>query len=121
MVTSRLSNSFWLVLIILSIVVVAAFALARQQTTQQASNYTDGDLEELLISLERTTCYGNCPSYKLVIHVDGRDDHERTANAKLTNKKAGHAELVDVNKIVAAFDKANYLTIKRHTYDPCTC
>jgi len=121
MVTSRLSNSFWFVLIILSIVVAAAFALARQQATQQVSNYTDADLKDLLISLERTSCYGNCPAYKLTIHGDGRVEYEGTANVKVTNKKEGHVQPGDLKKILAAFDKANYFSIKPYTDDTCTC
>ena len=121
MIPSRLSNSFLFVLIILSIVVVTAFGLVRQQKTQQVNNPPDGDLKDLVVSLERTTCYGDCPAYKLTIYGDGRVEYEGTANVKLTNKKEGHVQPGDLKKILAAFDKANYFSIKPYTYDTCTC
>lgn len=121
MIPSRLSNSFLFVLIILSIVVVTAFALVWQQKTQQVNNPPDGDLKDLVVSLERTTCYGDCPAYKLTIYGDGRVEYEGMANVKLTNKEEGHVQPGDLKKILAAFDKANYFSIKPYTYDTCTC
>jgi len=120
MMASRLSNSFGFVLIILSIAVITALALARQQTTQ-VSNLTDADLKDLVISLERTTCYGNCPAYKLTIYGNGRVEYEGTKNVELTKKKEGHLQPGDLKKILAAFDKANYFSAKPYTYDSCTC
>lgn len=118
--TSRLSIPFLFILIILTVVVVAAFALVGQQTAP-LSNLADGEFKDLVISLERTACYGNCPAYKLTIYGDGRVEYDGAQNVKLKNKKEGHLQPGDLKKILAAFDKANYLSIKSYTEDACTC
>jgi hypothetical protein len=140
MMPGRLPNPFLFVLIILIIVVVIAFALARQRTgqlfnltgrtaqvmdatqrTSQLINLTDGELKDVQLSFERTGCYGNCPAYKLTIHGDGRVEYEGGTDVNLKGKKAGHIEPGDLRKILAAFDKADYFSIKPYTYDTCTC
>ena len=118
--TSRFANPFFFVLLVLIVAVVAAFALAGQQTAQLGS-LTELELKDLVISLERTGCYGNCASYKLTIYGDGRVEYEGDKNVKVTNKKQGHLQPGDLKKILAAFDKANYFSIKPYTYETCTC
>jgi hypothetical protein len=120
MMESRLSNQFLFVCLSLTLVVVTALSLAGQQTTQ-LGNVTEDDLKDLVISLERSTCYGDCPAYKLTIHGDGRVEYEGKKNVKLTTKKEGRLQPADVRKIVSAFDKANYFSIKSYTEESCSC
>jgi hypothetical protein len=140
MTPSRLPNPYPFVLIVLIVVVVTAFVLTRQRTAPlsglsglnaqmidparrpaQLVNLTDGELKEVVLILERTSCYGSCPAYKLTLHGDGRVEYEGGKNVKLTSKKEGHVQSGDLKKILAAFDKADFFSIKPYTYDTCTC
>lgn len=40
----------------------------------------------LILSLERTTCYGNCPYYSIEIYADGRAVYEGKKNVELLGK-----------------------------------
>jgi hypothetical protein len=120
MITSRLTNPFLFVLIILTLVVATAFVLAGQETSP-LSSLSDGELKDLVISLERTSCYGNCPAYKVTIHGDGRVEYVGAKDVKLVGKKEGHIQPADLKKILAAFDKAKYLSLKPYSYETCTC
>lgn len=40
----------------------------------------------LILSLERTTCYGNCPYYSIKIYADGRAVYEGRKNVELLGK-----------------------------------
>src|SRR5882762_5783341 len=119
MITSRLSNRF--LFVCLSLIVGAVMALAFVGQTPQSNNLADGELKDLVISLERTTCYGNCPAYKLTIYGDGRVEYEGGKNVKLTARKEARLKPADLKKIVSAFDKANYFSISSYAEAKCSC
>src|SRR5258708_6582282 len=54
---------------------IPALGFASRQTPG-LSNLTDNELNQIVVRLERTGCYGNCPAYKLTIHGDGRVEYE---------------------------------------------
>jgi len=39
------------------------------------SQLTESELDTLVIQFERSSCYGNCPAYRLTIHGDGRIEY----------------------------------------------
>jgi hypothetical protein len=67
--------------------------------------------EEMVITLERTACFGTCPVYSLTIKGDGivvyvGEDHVRTKGVKETT-----ISIADVNKLVLEFEKADYFSL----------
>ena len=54
---------------------------------QQQSLTTLSDSE--IIQLQRYPCYGNCPSYVVTIHGDGRVEYVGLDNVKLKGKHEG--------------------------------
>ncbi len=43
--------------------------------TLDLSSLSDNELKTVVIRLERTSCYGNCPAYSVTIHGDGRIEY----------------------------------------------
>ena len=102
---------------------IAALMTSLAFTTQQPAklnSLTDSELKEVVIRLERTGCYGNCPAYKLTIYGDGRLEYDGADNVKVKGKKDGHIEPDDVKRIVSEFDKANYFSLDAYTNDHCS-
>ena len=67
--------------------------------------------DELVITLERTACFGTCPVYSLTIKGDGTvvyvgEDHVQTKGVKETAISIG-----DVNQLVLEFEKADYFSL----------
>jgi|ERR1700682_462166 len=106
----------------LSLIVLAipVWVFASRQTSQ-LSNLTDSELKEVVIRLERTRCYGNCPAYKLTIHGDGRVEYDGADNVKVKGKKEAGIGLADVKRIVSEFDKAGYFSIEQFKREKCSC
>lgn len=89
---------FWLLLPLL-LLLGAARVGAQQPTTAP-----------LLLSLERTTCYGNCPYYSVKIYADGLAIYEGKKNTILIGKyttTAPPALIQQLLKKAAAIDYAN--------------
>ena len=119
MIKRRLRNAVLLACLGAVAIMIPSLAFMRQQGPQ-LSNLTESELKEIVVRLERTTCYGNCPAYKLTIHGDGRVEYEGNDNVKVKGKKNGRIEPADVKLLVSEFDKANYFSIEQYTQDHCS-
>jgi hypothetical protein len=67
-------------------------------------------LEE--VSLERTRCYGWCPSYLIVVFADGRVEYEGREFVKATGKALRQLSRVDLEKLVDEINRANYFNLR---------
>ena len=96
-----------------------------QQTTQ-----TNPVPADTFISLERTGCYGTCPSYTLAISADGTTiftgSYVATVNGTDEWKKSGviksHVTEEQIRQLVSEFDRANYFSLQdryRDARDGC--
>lgn len=120
MIKSRFSNSLLFVCLSLTVAAVTALAFVGQQKPQ-LNSLAESDLKDVVISLERTGCYGDCPAYKVTIYGDGRVEYEGKKDVKVKGKKRGSLKPADLRGIVSAFDKANYFAIESYTEDHCSC
>jgi hypothetical protein len=66
---------------------------------------------DTLITLERTVCFGACPSYKLIVAADGTVTFEGRQDVKVKRLVKGHISLEDVRSLIAAFEAASYFTL----------
>lgn len=72
----------------------------------------------LMISIERESCRGFCPSYKMVIYGDGSVEYEGKRNVDnigMYEKKIGKDK---VKELLKAFQDANYLGLDNEYDDP---
>jgi hypothetical protein len=94
---------------------------AAQDKAVQLANLTDDELKNVVIRLERTTCYGSCPAYKLAIYRNGRVEYVGGSNVKLKGAQEARIASVDFKRLVSEFDKANYFSTDQFTEKKCSC
>jgi len=68
-----------------------------------------GSGHELLASIERTTCYGWCPGYKVRVFRDGMVEYEGEAYVKTLGKATGHLSPEELETLDQLFRKSGYL------------
>jgi hypothetical protein len=64
-----------------------------------------------VITLERTTCFGTCPAYKLTIFDDGKVVFEGKDYVKQKGKAEGQITKAQLAELVRAFNKINYMRL----------
>jgi len=67
---------------------------------------------DLSITLERTRCYGFCPSYVLKISATGKVSYEGRASVKLVGQAESSISQEKVRALITAFEKINYFDLK---------
>lgn len=76
--------------------------------------------EDLLITLERTECYGLCPVYKVSIKADGSVIFEGIKNTETKGAAEGKIRETQIKDILKEFETADYINLK-DKYDSETC
>ena len=87
-----------------------SFALLSCSSPPQATP-TPG-YSHLVVTLERTVCFGGCPAYQLTIYGDGRVVYEGKAFVNVKGKQTSQIGSGQVAELVSAFEKAGYLSLK---------
>jgi len=99
-----------------------AITAMSQATPPKLDSLTADQLKTLVISFERTGCYGNCPAYKLIIGGDGRVEYDGVRDVKITGKKSGTINDAGIRSILSAFSKADFFSIGDNVGEKkCTC
>src|SRR5262249_4407339 len=80
-------------------------AKGRMRQTQDPGSVSDSDLRTVRIRLERSTCFGSCASYSLVIHGDGQVEYVGRSSVKETGAREARIEADQVRRLVSEFAK----------------
>jgi Domain of unknown function (DUF6438) len=95
---------------------------AAQTQLPKLESLTPDQIKSLVISFERTSCYGNCPAYKLTIHGDGRVEYVGARDVKVVGSKSGSVEDAGLRSILAAFSAAAFTSIGEDVSESkCSC
>lgn len=70
------------------------------------------DLNSVVMTLERTVCYGICPEYKLTIYGDGNVEYEGRRFVKIEGKKAITISEEKVRQLLAEFQRIDYFSLE---------
>ena len=78
----------------------------------QPQTPTPSDVKEVIITLERTECFGSCPVYRLTILGDGTVIYEgiRFAQVQGTNKTIISED--KIRQLVSEFQKIDYFSLR---------
>jgi len=76
--------------------------------------------KDLLITLERTVCYGRCPAYKLSIKSDGAVLFEGIDFTKVKGKAEDKISSEKVSQLIKAFENADFYNLNGK-YDNQNC
>lgn len=68
------------------------------------------------ITLERTTCYGTCPAYRLTLHADGTVDYEGKDYVRQKGRRAGRISLEAFQKIAKKVAKIRFFELSNEYY-----
>ncbi len=80
---------------------------------------SDAELRNVVITLERGMCYGECPIYQIRITGDGRVSYHGKMFVETQGNRARKIPLAEVRNLVAVFEKAGYFSIGDFTYQNC--
>jgi hypothetical protein len=70
-----------------------------------------GNLNDTIITLERTACYGKCPVYKLTVYGSGAVIYEGKDFVRTTGKAEETISQEQIKQLVSEFEKANYYSL----------
>ena len=90
------------------LVMLAAFPTSGSESRSQASDIPP----DLAITLERTRCYGFCPSYVLKISANGKVTYEGRASVKLIGSAESSISQEKLRELILAFEKMNYFDLR---------
>lgn len=68
----------------------------------------------LVITIERTACFGTCPVYKLTIRGDGSVTYEGRKFVRVVGTRQSTLDKTDLAELVRAFNKAGYFGLDDH-------
>jgi hypothetical protein len=71
-----------------------------------------------LITLERTVCYGTCPSYKITIEANGAVTFEGRQFVKTVGSVKSTISQQRLRELLAAFDKIGYFDLRDRYNEP---
>jgi hypothetical protein len=74
--------------------------------------YLAAQARETVVTLERTTCFGTCPSYKLTILADGTVNFEGREFVHIKGKAHSKVDPASVEWLVKEFIDINYFALE---------
>ena len=86
---------------------VSSIAGCTGNQSNASNNYDD-----VVITLERTPCFGTCPVYSLTIHGDGTVVYEGKDFVEVKGTAETTMSQGKVDKLLSEFDKADYFSLK---------
>lgn len=80
----------------------------------------DEDIKSVSIRLERTPCYGNCPSYKLRIEGNGSVEYEGISSVEVLGIRTYEIPVERVRELVRQANKIGYFSLASSYHVPVT-
>jgi hypothetical protein len=68
--------------------------------------------KDTTITLERTECFGSCPSYKLTVSADGAVSFTGKKNVKTVGNAQSRINPKQMKQLVAAFERIDYFSLR---------
>ncbi|MFC2042055.1 DUF6438 domain-containing protein [Chloroflexota bacterium] len=91
---------------ILLAVAVTAIGCAQPQTP------TPANIKDIVITLERTECFGTCPVYRLTVHGGGTVIYEGIRFVKVQGMVQTTISEDKIRQLVSEFQKLDYFSLK---------
>ena len=89
--------------------------------TVDLGSLSDNDLKAVVIHLERTHCFGNCPAYVLTIHGDGSVEYLDKEKPGIKDPQKGKIDSGALKALVAEFARVKFLSLPDYLLEKCTC
>ena len=96
--------------ILVAIIILMVVAVITIDCTQSQTP-TPGNLDEVVITLERTVCFGACPEYKLTIYGNGSVVYEGKRFVRIEGKRTITIGEVKVRQLLSEFKNIDYFSL----------
>ncbi|MFC1894066.1 DUF6438 domain-containing protein [Chloroflexota bacterium] len=96
----------YLIALTFSVIVILSLTGCAGKYTNGESNYKD-----MVITLERTPCYGFCPVYKLTIGGDGTVVYEGKDFVSIRNREETTISRDEIDQLVKEFKRIDYFSL----------
>jgi hypothetical protein len=100
-------------LAVLAVALAFLAVSASPAQTVDLGSLSDNDLKAVVIHLERTRCFGNCPAYVLTIQGDGSVEYLDKEKPGIKDPQKGKIDSGELKALVAEFARVNALTCHR--------
>ncbi len=90
--------------------VLGLFACASSGDSSEGRT-ADSDTTTVLITLERTVCFGFCPEYRLALHGDGRVEYEGIRNVATLGRRTAAINGKEVRILAASLVDSGYFDL----------
>ena len=97
-------NKLWLVVTIL-ILSISFAGCSRSQTPQPS------DIKNIVMTLERTVCFGACPDYTLTIKGDGSVTYEGRQFVKIEGIRTTTISEEKIRQLLSEFQRIDYFSL----------
>ena len=98
--------------IFLSILVLCTCMCCKSQSKVMQKNMTDATIE-----LNKTTCYGKCPAFTILIHSNGDATYIGEANVSKVGKFTKHFTQEEMQTLFSTFENAGFDSFKEEYPD----
>jgi hypothetical protein len=112
------TNWKYIIIVLTLAIIVGAGAL--WYANRLETSYQPPERKNVVITLERTACYGICPDYKITIYGDGKVEYKGNMFVKVKGQQTSKISLDKVKELIDEFYKINYFSLKDRYYDPVT-
>lgn len=98
------------VFVVVSVIAIGLFLLAKMSAGRDSSQQVG--YKKVEITMERTVCFGTCPSYKLSINERGEITYEGEKFVEVTGVRTAQIHKDEVEKLVDKFFETGFFEMK---------
>ena len=101
------------IILVATIVVIAAMMLYIVLEQEKIKNklYEPIDIQNVVITLKRSACFGICPTYNITIYGNGTVIYEGTANVNTTGMQISNITEDNLRLLISEFKKIDYFSL----------
>jgi hypothetical protein len=107
---------------VFSLFFVCLLAVCGNSISQTENVNQPKEKTELSLKMERSGCYGQCPTYDLTIQPDGNVLFEGKFYTDVKGKTEGKITLEQLKQLIAEIERANFFSLDNaYNYDSKNC
>jgi hypothetical protein len=118
--TAKSTTNFHTLTFILILVLGLLISGCAPRVGTPATSPTENVFSDLVITLERTACFGTCPIYKLTISGDGTVSYEGQDFVQVKGEQTASLSAAQIQDLVSAFEQAQFFTLTDYTHEDTT-
>ena len=101
------------IILITTVIAIAAMMLYIVLEQEKIKNklYEPTDIQNVVITLKRSACFGICPTYNITIYGNGTVIYEGTANVNTTGIQISNITEDNLRLLISEFKKIDYFSL----------